>query len=253
MKKIQFMFYNLGPYIGLHDGTSFMGVDNIYVDSHGLKQIIKDYVKYINPNPKDPIYAELSSLQPAWDGLICLSAMKVRMVDGYFIYEYKDCREASLDNAKEILLDGHYFNILTYSKSQLKYQKSIREYGFDIISHGKFDSLEEAHLYLDELGISNRTSTWPGQQDEDILRGEVLARRYIYPEYKIGDLGRSITEIPENVVQMSPGEIAIWANSMLNKAQEIQPEVYWFDGQIPLEIKILRIKAEKDALMTKVD
>lgn len=250
MKRIQFMFNNYGPYAGLHDGTSFMGIRNVYIDSKVLKTIISDISNSKQFNPKDPVFIELSSLVPAWDGLICLSAMNTKIIDGYYIYEYKDTREATLENAKEIILDGHYFSIVTEKNPKITDDECGQvDYGFHVKSHGKFFSIDEAHSYLNSIDVSDRSGTWLNQIDEDVLRGEVLFKRYKYSEYKIGDLGKSVTEIPSDVIDRKPEEISQWAKGILRKAQNIEPDVFWFMGTLPLEIRVHRLKSKNPDLV----
>ena len=252
MKKIKFMFHNLGPYYGFSDGTSFMGINNVYVDNKTIQFIMKDYLSQVNSSLYSPIYLELSGLKPACDGLICLSAMNVQIIEGYFIYEYKDTRKVNLNNSKEILLDGHFFNIQTRKKSFLgKNIDKQREYGFDIQFHGKFETLDDAHSYLNNIQVSERTSSWPGHVDEDVSRGDIVVRRYKKSEYRIGDLGKSVTDIPDDVLDMSAEEVCLWATSILERAKKIQPEVYWFDNQMPLEIRIHKLKNQKSKILAK--
>ena len=234
----KFLFHNIGPFAGLTDGTAFMGIENIFIASVIKKQILSCLQK--RNFPAEVIY-ELEEVPLGTDGLYCLSNMKTRIVEGYYVIECKDKREFSLSTAKEVYLDGHRFDVHLALPYRIKEEgDTVDEYGIQCTYHRKFDTLEQALQYIAAAGASERESSFEGETDYAVKNGEIICRRYIHREYRIGDLGKSIGEIPKEVLSMSLSEIKDWSISILERARHYEPNVHWYMGTTPLEMRVHR-------------
>jgi hypothetical protein len=241
MKKIKFLFEKLGPYDGFYDNTYYLRKPNIFVTPETLESIKKDFCKSNPKNISSEIFEELSNLKISWDRLACLIGFNIYLIQGYHIVEHYNNSEVELENAKEVLLDGHYVDILLEKPAEFGDLNFLKEYNFEKKYHGFFDKIDKAEEFIKtNLEMSERNSSWAGNTDEDLLRGDTLKRYYKYKEYIIGDLGKSISEIPSEIYDLSPEEIKKWCEQVLLEAKNIEPDVYWFLDSIPLELRIYK-------------
>ena len=240
MQQIKFLYDTLGPFDGLSDGTSFMDCENIFIDDNIRNQIVRT-LKKTDSVRSHSLISNLTSMPRGPDGLYCLSDIHAKRLEGYFVLEFKDNRDYSLATAKEIFLDGHRFDIYIDKPYWIKeFHSPMIWYGYEVTLHNKFNHLEDAQNYITEQGASMRTSAFKGEVDSSINRNEVIQRRYMHPQYRVGDLGKSVGEIPREILQMSSFDVKQWANRMLEQAKKFEPEVYWHLGTATLERRVQR-------------
>lgn len=242
MKKVEFSFNGICLFTGLHDGTEFLGVPNIFVTEQTRKEIIQRLLESTDFDHMNPMVLEVAKLRRGADHLISLACMPVKIFEGYHVTEYKDTRTHTLLTAKELFLDGHFFDVTAYPPEGItKTKRTIKTGHFNLSYHGCFENLDEALDAAYANGGSHRSRSWFDVEDEDVLRGEVITRRYVHPEFKIGDLGKSVAHIPPEVSEMSDVQIRHWAEQVLQRAKQSHPEVYWYMETLPLEARVQRL------------
>ena len=235
MKQIDFLIKGLGPFKGYTDGFSFMGEINVYVDRYTLKEMSDHLYNSEEPSVRE-FAAELSIQKIGPDGLSILPKIGIQIVEGYHVVESKDKRDYSYATAKDVYLDGHFFDIYVDAPHGLSYYNiEISHYGSSLRYHGCFPTLEEALLHMDALGVSMRSSAEENKEDLPIRNHEIVKRRYMHPWYKIGDLSKSVGDIPSQVFALTARDVKSWAEDMLEKAKKFEPLTYWYMGTTPLE------------------
>lgn len=254
MKQINFLFNNIGPFAGLTDGTLYMRKQNVFVPLNIFKEIKKEYLNH-SGDYSDPVFIELTNTPVGYDGLVCLVGFDIQIIDGYHICEYKNIEEYDLETAKEVMLDGHYVDILLQKPDGFPNSRNeYIDFSFQKIYHGKWDNYDEAVLFiLNELGFSKRNSKWKNTIDEEILRGDTFARYYKHPEYLIGDLGKSVPLIPEKIFNLNESDINHWCQKILKKAKEMEPHVFWYMNELPLELRVYKESNRKEVEEKKAD
>lgn len=244
MRKIQFQFSNFGVFDGYTDNVIFRGHPAVYI-TEGVRQEILEMlegIKIPSLTTEDWI-EEVSTARLNWaDNRIPLWGLPVTLIETASVIEYHNMKEmADAQSVQEVLLDGHYFDIVVNDEPAIpvgatRMSKDVPD--LRITHHGTYRSVEEARMTLNLHETSDRTSRLPGRQDVDVLNGKVFERKYVSPEHQVGDLSMFVKAIPEEVFRMDEIQVRKWASLVLDEARKVHKDILWYLGSVPLEIRV---------------